>query len=275
MNKQQQTQLKSLLKPVRKVAMAELLPGVKFVPQSAFGILVKDGENETLVNTCAKGYNLVPNRDIIKPLLETFEGHNLEFVTSTKLGSRFSLDVIFKDIEHELPNGDKLNAKLKMFNSYDGRWKYQFHMGFFRMICSNGMVIPLEGFKDKNTSLKMRHTPSLAEHVDKARIVDMLGLFKENTKEFTKPYLNLQKQKVSNIEERVQEVINETRFPSRKIEAVIDRVAFEMEELKTDKANDWLIYNGFNFQLNHNAEIKTDAFKKEKIDQQVLTFLLK
>ena len=275
MNKKQQSQLKSLLKPVRKVAMAELLPNIAFVPQKSHAILVDTGNGEKMVNTCSKGYHLVPNQDIINPLLETFEGHDLDFITSSRLDSRFSLDVVFKDIEHELPGGDKIHPKLKMFNSYDGRWKYQFYMGFFRMICSNGLVVPIEGFADKNTSLKMRHTPSLEEHVDKARLSDMLEAFKENVKDFTKPYLNLQKQKVDNIEERVKEVINETKFPTRQIETVLERVALEMDEIGAKKANDWLIYNGFNFQLNHNSEIKTDAFKKEKIDQQVLTFLLK
>lgn len=275
MNKEQQKQLKELLKPVSKVDLTELLPDYKFGNQQSFGIVVQTSSGPKIVNTCSKQYELVPNEKIINPLLETLEGYDIDFITSSRFDARFSLDVLFKDIKMNVGKKDEIIPKMRMYNSYDGRLKYQFHMGFFRMICSNGMVIPAEGFEDKNVTLKMRHTPSLGSYVERTAIIDMIENFKLHSKEYTKPFQALQSNKVGNIEERVKEVIEATRFPSRQAEEVISRIQVEMGELKTNIATDWLVYNGLNFQLNHNTDIKMDVSKKERVDQQVLTFLLK
>jgi hypothetical protein len=275
MNKQQKQQLKDLLKPVEKVDLQELLPEYLFGKQQSFGIVVTTPKGPKLVNTCSKTYELVPNSKIIEPLFEAFEGHDLDIITSSRFDSRFSLDIVFKDIKVSVGKGDEICGKLRMYNSYDGRLKYQFHMGFFRMICKNGMVLPAQGFEDRNQSLKMRHTPSLTEYVDTARLLDMIGEFKSSSKDFIMPFKELQNQRVDNIEERVSEVIKATKFPSRQMEEVVSRIQIEMGELKVKHANDWLVYNGMNYQLNHNTSLNMDAAKKELIDQQVLTQLLK
>lgn len=266
--------LEKLLYPVSKVPLSEILPDYNFNRQQAYAIVVDTPKGKKVVNTCSSQYHLVPNKQIIEPLLETLEGYNIDFLVTNRMDSRFSLDVLLHDIKMDVGKKDPIVPKLRMYNSYDGRLKYQFHMGFFRMICSNGMVVPVEGFEDKNVFLKMRHTPSLGSYVEKNAIIDMIESFKEHSKEFTAPLIELSKSKVGNIEERVKEVINNTKFPTRKIEDVMDRIQVEMGELKSPVATDWLIYNGFNYQLNHNSEIKTEAAKKEKIDQQVLSYLL-
>ena len=270
-----QKKLAKLLYPVEKVSLANLLTDYSFNPQQAFAIVVDTPKGKKIVNTCSKQYHLVPNREIIEPLVESLEGYNIDFNVTNSKDSRFSLDVLLHDIQVTVGKKDPIIAKLRMYNSYDGRLKFQFHMGFFRLICSNGMVVPLEGFEDKNILLKMRHMPSLGNYVEKNAIIDMVENFKQYAKDFTQPLIELNKSKVGNIEERVKAVIENTKFPSRKVEDVMERIEIEMGELKTDIATDWLIYNGFNYQLNHNSEIKTEAAKKEKIDQQVISYLLK
>lgn len=268
------SKLERLLYPVHKVESKEILPGYSFTQQQAYAIVVDTPKGKKIVNHCSKQYHLVTNQQIIEPLLETLEGYNIDFLISNKMDCRFSLDVLLHDIKMDVGKKDPIIPKLRMYNSYDGRLKYQFHMGFFRMICSNGMVVPVEGFEDKNVFLKMRHTPSLGSYVEKNAIIDMIESFKHHSKEFTAPLIELSKSKVGNIEERIKEVIDNTKFPSRKIEDVVDRIQIEMAELKTNVVTDWLVYNGFNYQLNHNSEIKTEVAKKEKIDQQVLSYLL-
>lgn len=267
--------LKSLLYPVEKVHSEDLVPGMQFGQQQSRAIVVNTPKGRKVVNFCSPQYHLVPNRDIIEPIIEALDGYKLDFVTWNRGDARFSLDILVNDITTEVGNKDKVIPRVRLYNSYDGRLKYQFHMGFFRLICSNGMVIAAEGFEDKNISKKMRHTPSLEKHTTKVIVKDMVESFKDNLDIFKLPFDTLNKQKVGNLEQRVEDVINATKFPSRRTEDVIERVQYEVGQLKKPIITDWLVYNSFNFQLNHNKDIKTDIHKKENIDQQVLSFLLK
>ena len=184
--------------------------------------------------------------------------------------------MIFMDSTLSMGKDDNIVPKLRINNSYDGRVKYAFNLGFYRLICSNGMVIPLEGFEDKNIDIKMRHTPALGEYLDTDEIFDMVQTFKSGMKTFAGPYKELQKRKVTSINDRVMEVIENTKFPTRRAEDVIDSITSEMQKLHIGAAglNDWLVYNGLNYQLNHSTDIQMDSHKKEALDQQVLTYLL-
>ena len=136
--------LAPLMKPVEKVFLADLIPGMTSNPQQECAIVIDDNGVKKMVNVCSKQYELLPNIHIIEPLLEMFGEQNITLQSSHRMDSRFSLDIVFHDYKADIQGKDPIVAKLKMNNSYDGRAKYSFNMGFFRMICSNGMVIPLE-----------------------------------------------------------------------------------------------------------------------------------
>ena len=270
--------LEHLLYPVEKVLSTDLLPGYEFTKAQEYAIVVDKGNgNKKIVNHCSDIYEIAPNRGILEPIIKAFEGTDIEIKGTQRFDSRFSFDIIFKDTSLAIQKDDLIMPKLRMNNSYDGRVKWAFNLGFFRMICTNGMVVPVEGFEDSNISLKMRHTPKLGDYVDPEELVEMVENFKLGVKDFCEPYRVLQNQFVPDIEHRVQEVIEATKFPSRRAEDAVDRVLEEMAQLQVPagKVSDWLIYNGLNFQLNHSEEISMDIHKREKLDQEVLTFLLK
>ena len=76
-----------------------------------------------------------------------------------------------------------------------------------------------------------------------------------------------------NVEELITEVIENTKFPTRQGESVLERINEEHSQLG-GSMNRWLVYNGFNYQLNHNTDIGTADHKKDRIDEQVLDYLL-
>lgn len=266
--------LNHLLCPVEKVKSEELFPGYEFTPQQAYTVVVKERNKKLIVNHCSKQYHLVPNAEIIKPLAKIFSEDTIEIVGTERFGSRFSFDILFKEDTINVGTKDPIIPRLRINNSYDGRVKYSFILGFYRMICSNGMVIPAEGFEEHNVEIKMRHTPSLGEYVEEELLTGMIQDFKSGIKNFSKPYVELQKKKVKSLEDIVQDVIDSTKFPSRRGEEVMERIVEEQGQTHTKQLNAWLVYNGFNYQLNHSEDIKMDEHKKERIDQQVLTHLL-
>jgi hypothetical protein len=87
------------------------------------------------------------------------------------------------------------------------------------------------------------------------------------------PYKQLADQKIPNLEERVEEVMLNSKFPKRQQEAVLERVNQEISEYKIAQT-DWAVYNGFNGELNHNEEIGMPEHKKNQLDQQILDYLL-
>lgn len=269
--------LAPLMKPVEKVFLADLIPGMTSNPQQECAIVIDDNGVKKMVNVCSKQYELLPNIHIIEPLLEMFGEQNITLQSSHRLDSRFSLDIVFHDYKAEIQGKDPIVAKLKMNNSYDGRAKYSFNMGFFRMICSNGMVIPLEGYEDKNISKKMRHTPALGVAFDKEALADMVQEFGENMLLFEKPFEDLASKKISqnDLPELLTTITGKTKFPVRQLDMVIDRLEVEMGLLKETTVNHWLVYNAFNYELNHSTEINLDPAKKEELDQSIFGLLLK
>lgn len=273
---QYKKQLEPLLKPVEKVDLVDLIPGIQTNPQQECAIIIQDGDEKKIVNVCSKQYHLLPNKHFIEPLLEVFGDSKIQIVTDARLDARFSIDIIFEDLKADIMGKDPVKAKLKVHNSYDGRAKYQFHMGFFRMICKNGMVIPLEGFENKNISSKMRHMPILGDTFDKDSIRSMVDNFGMNMLDYQLPFTKLAEMRVSEAQlpDLLKEVTGKTKFPVRQLDDVIDRLQIEMNELDED-LNHWLIYNAFNYQLNHSEAIVMDPSKKEQLDHDIFALLLK
>lgn len=69
--------------------------------------------------------------------------------------------------------------------------------------------------------------------------------------------------------ERLKEFKNHDAFPKKIIQEVPLKVYQEAEQLKT-KPNAWLLYNGFNYFLNHDQRIGLGMDSIERIDRNVL-----
>lgn len=69
--------------------------------------------------------------------------------------SRFSTHmVIFQNPDVQIKSEeDALAPSILLLNSHDGTSTFQFRMGIYRMVCSNGMVIPEEEY----TAFRIRH----------------------------------------------------------------------------------------------------------------------
>lgn len=274
MEKSIKKQLSNIIMPVEKIPMADLIPGIKTTSKQGFAIIVKKGDTKKLVNTCSKLYHLIPNEDIIRPLLDKFSKFDINLVgASNKNDTRFTADFTFKKGVIKIGK-DEILPRIRLYNSYDGRTKYFFSMGLYRLVCSNGMVAPLEGFEELKVNFK--HTPNSefftadeAEMLmDKVVVfLDHMGDIKKNIKELGKKVIE------DPVEDIVMDIIQNTRFPKRKAEDVIEILEEEMETLQIEYADSWLMYNAFNNILNHDKDMKMDLHKREAIDSRVLTYI--
>ena len=74
------------------------------------------------------------------------------------------------DIKITSEDGDDAYPRILLTNSHDGMNSFQFRVGIFRLVCSNGLVIATEEFE----SFKIRHTQSVEGRIQVAR--ETLGM---------------------------------------------------------------------------------------------------
>jgi len=262
--------LEPIFMPVQKVEAKSILKGYSFNSDNSHMIVVKTPIGMKVVNSCSEDYTIVSNKEILLPFVDELLGkYNLGVTVNKRKDAQFYIDFNLPDKQFKVLKKDDLIPRMRIQNSYNGRVKYCIELGFCRLVCTNGMTVP-EGFHSR---VKMMHTPGAGEGLALAKSMTMLAEFIKNAPAIMEPYMQLSNKPVKDIEGRVQEILENTKFPKRQAEEVLDRINFEINTLKLP-ATDWLIYNGFNYQLNHNEAINTVEHKKDKIDESVLIHLL-
>jgi hypothetical protein len=258
--------------PVEKISVEEL-HGPDYEHPSGIShaiVVTKPDGVKRVVQYCSDIYFLLPNSDII-PKLEEELSKFFKVRKEVRMNqwSRFFIDFILEDKSFAMQGQDIVFPKLRTINSYDGAIRYHYQAGFYRQICANGMM----GWEwDKG--IKQMHTPKIGKETSFAAIMEMTSEFLAESSDVFEVYRELQDQPVKDWMLRIEEVTEETAFPVSLQEDVSDRMGHELDTLKVE-ANDWLIYNAFNYQLNHHDGLKAKQSKKDTFDQEVLGYLLK
>lgn len=258
--------------PVEKIPNPSLDDGVELPSGLQYAVQVtKPNGEKRIVNYCSEVYELVHNESILPLFLETIERYyKIEVRTKMRDWSKFFIDFIILDKPVQITNQDYINAKIRVINSYDGSIKYQYANSFWRKVCGNGLHAWVGG----DTKLKKMHTPAIGEKVTFEAVMEMTSKFMAEIGEHSEVYKELAEAPVRDPELRIEEIIEETSFPTSLQEDVMYRLEEERNALNLTQITDWFIYNAFNYQLNHNEELKAKESKKEKMDQEVLDFLL-
>jgi hypothetical protein len=263
--------LNELYFPVEKVPMSTILPGYSHISGLSHATMVTlpDGIPQ-IINYCSDDYFLVKNEDVIPPFLkEISRFYEVDTSIKSYRYSRFYIDVIIKVKELAMSAKDKVYARVRIVNSYDGSVKYHYEMGFWRQICKNGLM----GFTNWDSITRM-HTPGLEDLANFSGIMEMVSMFLAESDDHFQRYHFLDDQKVKNPLLRIEEVADETDFPKSLLEDVTERLEIEKGLLETSQVTDWLVYNAFNYQLNHAEDYKAKEEKKAKIDNQIFQYLL-
>jgi len=260
--------------PVRKVPIEDIMPGYDHPSGIDHAIIVTlpDGI-ERVVQYCSKIYELVPNVDIIPPFEEAFSKYyKVEKNIRMDRWARFYVDFVIKEHGVQVgPTKDLIFPKVTLINSYDGSIKYNFMAGFFRLICTNGMMIKEGEVKQ----IKAMHTPKIGKDTSYGAIMEMVSEFIAKVDDTTEVYHELQDQNVDDWLMRIEEVTESTSFPSTLQEDVAARMGLELDSGEGLLPTDWIVYNAFNYQLNHNEGLRAKQNKKDTMDQEVLEYLLK
>jgi len=237
--------------------------------RSEYAIKVKTDEGEKIVNFCSKNYQLVKNNEIFPRIEDTLSRH---FIFQKKYRhvnhSIFWADYAIEGSDFTVGNSrDVVKPVIRILHSYDGSVSFRAKMGFYRQICSNG----LWGYK-YDTDINLKHSIG---NFDKIMNDTIKGLddFIKNAKNYIGSFDELAKHRIPDPERYIELLVNSTRFPSRQMQAVIER-AYTEQQTHDLEMSKWLIYNAFNYQLNHNKDFTNDELYRMQIDAQLLQLTL-
>lgn len=266
--------MESLFNRVYKVPLRDLIPGIQTNAQKEFAVVTEVNNQRKILNLCSAGYQLVENYKIVEHVEQMLERVGFKYEMSYKQygNAKFFIDFTI-DNQFNLPimKNDRLIPRLRIVNSYDGSVKYSAIAGVYRLICSNGLVIPYDQIK----RFRKRHTKQLEGDESIKLALEVIGALIEDSESLLEPYMDLMEAKVFDAELRIEEVVEHTSFPKNLSEQVLDRINEEQKSLHIPVVTDWLVYNGFNYQLNHNYEDSTiQDHKRERIDLEVMDYLL-
>jgi len=260
--------------PVEKVPVEDItIPGLEHPSGLSHAIVVTKPDGvRRVVQYCSEIYYLVENSSII-PVFEKEISRFYQVEKKIRIDrwSRFFIDFILKDKLVSIQDKDPVFPRIRLINSYDGSIKYHFQMGFWRLICSNGLMVPAGTIKE----FKSMHTPKIGKETSFEEVLAMTSEFLAESNEAAEIYYELQDQPADDWMMRIEEVVEETAFPVSLQENVTERMGHELDLIPGAQPTDWLVYNAFNYQLNHNEDLKAKQSKKDGMDQEVLAYLLK
>ena len=266
------TNLNDLLFDVKMVDFQEQfgIPANSDYKNAIIGTI--DGQ-EKLLNACSDYYELIPNSQIFPQINQNLNNANINYSASYKSinDARFYADYIIEDRAIQISKGDVIKPRIQIRHSYNGLTKYSIVFGYFRLICTNGLVIPVESENKFNLNITGKHTKSINESFDKLLI--NLNIFTNEAQNIAKTFKVLAEKKVLNPEERLTEVMNQANIKKGQ-DLILNTIRKESAQLYGGTVNDWLIYNGINEYINNDQNNKKAPEAREAIDQKVLSFIM-
>jgi len=277
-NKSVLEKLEKIFFKVTKEDASDYAKKLKFANNRTHFIIAHTPEGPLVVNSCSKDYELIPNKELVMPVLRRLEeSYSVDVKVRMYNYAKFYIDYLILDhamnvLGMSKPKKDMILPRIRQNNSYDGYLKYSYQFGFYRVICENGATIPLEGTKTFNN--KFLHTPAAGNDSALNETLGAMDEFINSAPQLIKRYDPLIKARVKSVEEAgkiIKTTIEETDFPQRQTEQVF--AALQQEVSRGYDLNLWLIYNAMNSAL-YNAETKQVDHKRDKVDLEVITHLL-
>lgn len=268
------SKLQKLLEPVEKIPIGILLKEeYQTLGRNSHVIVVGEGKNRIIVNNCSEDYALVKNATLIGLVEEALSDYETETFFSIKNRSRFYFDFIIKNKAVNIQKGDPVSLSLKVQNSYDGRLRFNYSFGVYRLVCSNRLSV----MDENGLSISAMHTPQIEDSTLVDDIREKTAEIITGFKDLVEPFKELAKAKAPKDKEGVIDFMKEltegTRFPKRGLEIAADIALDEAIKLNLEM-NNWLVYNALNQVLFREGDSNMDEHKKQRVDREILRGLL-
>ncbi len=142
----------------------------------------KEHNHAVPVGVVSKDYNLIQHKDVLDIALKALEAANIKKedvkakLTITEYGERMALSIFLPEkYQYDPGDNNPMALRLECINSVDGSTRFRAIMGWFRFVCSNGLVIGVT-----STDMHRRHVGDIQlEHVGSVLTSGMKSVEKE------------------------------------------------------------------------------------------------
>lgn len=209
-------------------------------------------DNGEVLGCVSDRYEILQNSDMLGASEDLFKSNGFanfkRKTVCTNGGARIRAIYDFPDHGFKLANGNELTFRLKVQNSFDGSLRASFQVGLVRLICTNGLAVPVAA-----VGMTRKHTASLDASVLAGAFERSITAFKESAPLFNRMIesrmtqaqgnsilLGLEKSKV--MSERMREGV----------QAIWERPTYSED---SDR-NLFNLYNSVTQHLTHSVEAK-------------------
>ena len=271
-------------------AMLAEINGDAHVPTEIVVPTTKIVETEMDLNYCSPVYELVPNSEIFPKVEEILKAHGIEFTAeySHTNNTRFYGNFTIEDPRFSYKmagTNDVIKFVWNFQQSYNGLTKYKGEAGFFRLICTNGLTVPVNEMEDYNLCIQGKHTNSILHSLEQfsniiSYVIENLGDVKTS---IVKQYEKLGGSWIADPRERIEAVLKANKInilensKFNTLNDIMGRISKEANDVAlgyNGKVNDWLIYNGINAYIHDDSRNIAAPEKRRETDSKVLEHML-
>jgi hypothetical protein len=276
--------LNDIMFPVENVQQTDFACNSNYT-NDIFGYIGADIEQgimgvKTRLNTCSDRYKLVTNAEVFLPVRELLNDKGIDFTETylqkdnARFYGQYSIDANPFQINGN-PN-DKIYPMLRVQHSYNGLTKYLISFGYYRLVCTNGLTIPVKEMNEFNMGIGGKHTISIEVAMRKLR--GLLNKFVDQSDKFIRNFDVLAQKEILNWEDRVKEVMAATKMsmgnnPEKTHDYLLEIITRE-SDFYGGVTNDFIIYNALNQFTNDNKLNTIVPEKRQEIDRNVLIHML-
>ena len=218
---------------------------------------IVESDTGRIISVVGKGYNLVQNSEIIPQYEDAIARSNLNTagmyrdIQYSHDGARTIVSYTFPAHRIAVKEGDEMDLKITVLNSYDGSWKFMSLVGAFRLLCTNGQIIG-----DSFSSYYGKHTKSLDVEYAISKLENSLEVYLHNAELWKQyPTSKITIQQANNIlltlsdgNEKMMELLN----------ATYQKYVFEMGH------NLWALFNTLTDWSTH-ADVRNESNKSATV----------
>jgi len=244
------------------------------------------------LNYCSPVYQLVPNETIFPKVEEIFRENGISFSAQYSHTNhvRFYGNYIIEDPRFMYKMNGSTKDEIKFIwnfqHSYNEITKYKGLCGFYRLVCTNGLTIPVSEMKEYNLFLEGKHTSSILRSLEMFNqiLLNLINDLSTVKTAITNKYEILGGKWVAKPEDRIKEVltannikiVENSKFNT--VQNILTRINNEANDSTlgyNGGVNNWLIYNGINQYINDNTLNIASPEKRRETDNRVLEYMLK
>jgi len=242
------------------------------------------------LNQCSPRYELFPNADIFPEIERVLDSNNIKYEAKYSHidNVRFYVDYKITDTRYAYTmkgTTDEICPLLRVQHSYNGKTKYKIIFGYFRFICSNGLVVAVQEMKRFNLVIVGKHTEAIKHSF--AQLDGMLKFFVAEADlvigTITGRYETLGGRMVTNVQDRIKEVLGAAKIIAvennkfNTVNDILNRIQVEANNPQlgyNGRVTDWLVYNGINQYVNDDSRNIVAPELRMETDSKVFEYML-